>query len=233
MASIVKANASLTAGGLAVLRRSYSTTDDGTLNYEADYCCLAQFANNHIGRFRTGAQPPTAIPSSMSQLRIDGTPKLYDLTTSTQNGLTYFNARYTAASLNPGEVVITESNEQRNFSASVEGFVRTAGNFDSTSTQTGFVTVTFDYISTTVRVEAKNPRSLPQVTGRVSEPFNFSVGMVSGVTANVNGKYRFSTIETSSSTKSSRGTYTYTRSSTGIYEVNSGFSFGFGSSLFF
>ena len=109
MSAIVKANASLTAGGLAVLRREYSTTDDGTLNYAADYCCLSQFANNHIGKFRTGAQPPTAIPASMSQLRIDGTPKLYDLTTNTQNGLTYFNARYSAASLDPGEVIVTES----------------------------------------------------------------------------------------------------------------------------
>jgi hypothetical protein len=220
MASIVKANASLTAGGLAVLRRSYSTTDDGTLNYEADYCCLAAFANNHIGKFRTGAQPPTAIPASMSQLRIDGAPKLYDLTTSTQNGLTYFNARYSAASLDPGEVILTESTEQRNFSATVTGSIRTAGNLGTTITVEGQVNVSFDYISTTVRVEAKNPRALPEVKGSVGLPFNKSVGEISGQTAFVFGQWRAATVETTSKSRSSRGTYTYTKSSSGIYEVS-------------
>jgi hypothetical protein len=220
MASIVKANASLTAGGLAVLRRSYSTTDDGTLNYEADYCCLAAFANNHIGKFRTGAQPPTAIPASMSQLRIDGAPKLYDLTTSTQNGLTYFNARYSAASLDPGEVILTESTEQRNFSATVTGSIRTSGNLGTTITVEGQVNVSFDYISTTVRVEAKNPRALPEVKGTVGRPFNKSVGEISGQTAFVFGQWRAATVETTSKSRSSRGTYTYTKSSSGIYEVS-------------
>lgn len=220
MAAIVKANSSLTSGGLAVLRREYSTTDDGTLNYAADYCCLSQFANNHIGKFRTGAQPPTAIPSSMSQLRVDGTPKLYDLTTNTQNGLTYFNARYSAASLNPGEVVVTESTEQRNFSATVTGEIRTAGNFGNQVTQTGQVNVSFDYISTTVRVEAKNPRNLPDVKGSVGVPFNKSVGELAGQTAFVAGRWRAATIETTSKQRSSRGIYTYTKSSSGIYEVN-------------
>jgi hypothetical protein len=219
MASIVKANPSLTNGGLAVLRRSFSTTDDGTCNYEADYCCLATFANNHIGRFRTGAQPPTAIPASMSQLRLSGTPKLYDFTTYTQSGLTYFNARYSAASLSEGEVIITESQEQRNFSAVVEGTIRTAGNFGTTTTQTGFVSVSFDYISTTVRVEAKNPRSIPDVRGSVGLPFNKSVGQISGVNVLALNQWREAYIETSSKTRSSRGSYTYSKSSTGIYEV--------------
>ena len=220
MASIVKANSSLTSGGLAVLRREYSTTDDGTLNYLADYCCLSQFANNHIGKFRTGAQPPTAIPASMSRLRIDGAPKLYDLTTSTQNGLTYFNARYSAASLDPGEVILTESTEQRNFSATVTGSIRTAGNLGTTITVEGQVNVSFDYISTTVRVEAKNPRALPEVKGSVGLPFNKSVGEISGQTAFVFGQWRAATVETTSKSRSSRGTYTYTKSSSGIYEVS-------------
>lgn len=220
MASIVKANPSLTAGGLAVLRRSFSTTDDGTCNYEADYCCLSQFANNHIGKFRTGAQPPTAIPSSMSQLRIDGTPKLYDLTTNTQNGLTYFNARYSAASLSEGEVIVTESTEQRNFSATVQGKVRTSlTGLGSSYTQTGDVNLSFDYISTTVRVEAKNPRSLPDAKGTVGLPFNVSASLLFGLTPTLADTYRSSTVETTSKTRSSRGTYTYSKSSSGIYEV--------------
>jgi len=219
MAAIVKANASLTAGGLAVIRRSYSTTDDGTLTYEAEYCCLAPFANNYIGRFRTGAIPPTPIPASMSQLRLDGTPKLYDLSTNTQNGLTYFTARYSAASRDAGEVITTESQEQRNFSAVVEGSVRTAGNFGTNVEVTGFVNISFDYISTTVRVEAKNPRTLPDVRGKVGVPFNTSVGQIAGVDAFVGNAWRPATIETSSTTRSSRGSYTYSKSSSGIYEV--------------
>ena len=220
MAAIVKANPSLTAGGLAVLRRQYSTTDDGTLNYEADYVCLSQFANNHIGKFRTGAQPPTAIPASMSLLRLDKTPTLYDFSTNTNNGLTYFNARYTAASSDAGEVITTESQEQRSFSAVVTGTIRTpVSGLGGLSTVTGDVSVSFDYISTTVRVEAKNPRTLPNVTGKVGFPFNMSVGLLSGVKPTVLGQYRQSTVETESKTRSSRGTYAYTKSSSGIYEV--------------
>jgi hypothetical protein len=225
MAAIVKANPSLTAGGLAVLRRQYSTTDDGTLNYEADYVCLSQFANNHIGRFRTGAQPPTPIPASMSQLRLDKTPTLYDFSTNTQNGLTYFNARYTAASADAGEVITTESQEQRSFSAVVTGSVRTAGNLGGRITVTGEVNVSFDYLSTTVRVEAKNPRVLPVVKGKVGRPFNMSVGQLSGQTPTVLGQYRESTVETESKTRSTRGNYTFTKSSSGIYEVNQTFLF--------
>lgn len=219
MAAIVKANPSLTAGGLAVLRRQFSTTDDGICNYEAEYVCLSQFANNHIGKFRTGAQPPTPIPASMSLLRLDKTPTLYDFSTNTQNGLTYFNARYTAASSDAGEVITTESQEQRSFSAVVTGSIRTAGNLGSTITVEGDVNVSFDYISTTVRVEAKNPKILPQIRGSVGSPFNKSVSKINEQTPLLVGKWRASVVETQSTTRSSRGTYTYTKSSSGIYEV--------------
>lgn len=219
MPSIVKANASLTAGGIAVIRRQYSTTDDGTLNYEVEHCCLSQFANNYIGRFRSGATPITAIPSSMSSLRLQGVPTLYDMVTRTENGLTYFSAKYSAASNAPGEVIITESTEQRSFSATVDGSIRTAGNFGSTATVTGSVAVSFDYMSKTVRVEAKNPSILTRAEGDVSEPFNISIGKISGVTPNIVGKYRKATIESESTTRSTRGIYTYSKSSSGIYEV--------------
>lgn len=221
MASLVKANPSLTAGGLAVLRRQYSTTDDGTLNYEVDYCCLAQFANNHAGRFRTGAQPPTSVPSGLSLLRLSGTPTLYDCTIRAQNGLTYFEARYSAASNDPGEVITTETSEQRNFSATVSASVQTTGgNNNSPITVNGFVSLSFDYISTTVRVEAKNPNALPFTQGSVSLPFNKSVGTISGVRPLILSQYRINFIETTSTSRSSRGINTYSKSSTGIYEVN-------------
>ena len=219
MASIVKANASLTAGGIAVIRRQYSTTDDGTCNYEAEYCCLARFANNYIGRFRSGANPITSIPASMSSLRLQGVPKLYDMVTRTERGLTYFSAKYSAASNAPGEVIITESTEQRSFSATVQGSIRTAGNFGSTATVNGSVGLAFDYMSKTVRVEAKNPRILQRAEGDVGLPFNISIGQISGVTPLVSGTYRKATIESTSTTRSSRGIYTYSKSSSGIYEV--------------
>lgn len=219
MASIVKANSSLTSGNLAVLRRTFSTSDDGTCNYEADYVCLVQFANNHLGKFRTGSTPPTSIPASMSALRLDGLPELYDVTFRTENGLTYFSARYSAASLDGGEVITTESQEQRAFSAVLEGSIRTAGNFGSTATQTGFVNVSFDYISTTVRVESKNPRTLPSVKGRVGVPFNKSVGQISGVEATITNGWKAFYVETESVSRSSRGSYTYSKSSSGIYQA--------------
>jgi len=217
MAAIVKANSSLAAGGLAVLRRQFSTTDDGTCNYEADYACLSQFANSHVGRFRTGSQPPTAIPASMSLLRLSSAPKLYDFTSNTQNGVTYFTARYTAASADAGEVITTESQEQRSFSATVTATIRTAGNNDNRITVTGSVGISFDYISTTVTVEAKNPQSLPQVRGSVGNPFNFSSGTINNQAPNLQGTFRNSTVERTNTTRSSRGTYTYSRSSSGIY----------------
>jgi hypothetical protein len=218
MAAIVKANPSLANGGLAVLRRSYSTTDDGTLTYEADYCCLAQFANNHLGKFRTGAQPPTPIPTSLSTLRLDAAPKLFEFNTKTQSGLTYFFPRYTAASRDAGEVITTETQEQRSFSSTLVGQITTAGNLDSRITVRGLVNVTFDYISTTRQVNAKNPGGLPNVRGAVGQPFNYNVGRINNQIARVSSEQIVSeTIETQSTTRSSRGAYTYTKSSSGIY----------------
>ena len=223
MAAIVKANSSLAAGGLAVLRRQFSTTDDGTCNYEADYACLSQFSNAHVGRFRTGSTPPTAIPASMSLLRLASTPKLYDFTSNTQNGVTYFTARYTAASADAGEVITTESQEQRSFSAVVTGTIRVPSGISGNLTNaTGEVNVSFDYISTTIRVEAKNPTTLPNVKGSVGREFNLSIGQLGGERPTVLLQYRASTIETESKTRSSRGTYTFSKSSSGIYEVNTG-----------
>ncbi len=224
MAAIVKANSSLAAGGLAVLRRQFSTTDDGTCNYEADYACLSQFANAHVGRFRTGSQPPTAIPASMSLLRLSSVPKLYDFTSNTQNGVTTFTARYTAASSDPGEVITTETTEQRSFGATVAASVQTAGNLGATITVSGFVVVSFDYMSKTVRVEAKNPNSLPSVKGSVGLPFNQSIGTISGQRPFLFAAYRQSVIESTSTTRSSRGNYVYSKSSSGIYEVTQPFS---------
>lgn len=221
MAAIVKANSSLAAGGLAVLRRQFSTTDDGTCNYEADYACLSQFANAHVGRFRTGSEPPTAIPASMFLLRLISAPILYDFTSNTQAGITYFNARYTAASSEPGEVITTESSEQRSVSGTVVGSIR--GNFTGfgIGTQNAFVNISFDYISISVRVEAKNPANLPQIKGRVGQIFNRSVDAINNTVPTIGaGQIKEALIETTSKTRSSRGTFTFSKTSSGVFQIN-------------
>ena len=227
MAAIVKANPSLTAGGLAVLRRQYSTTDDGTLNYEAEYVCISQFANNHIGRFRTGAQPPTPIPASMSQLSLESAPKLYDFSTSTQNGLTYFSARYSAAVRGLAEVTITQSQETRNFSATFEngeGAIYTStGNVSQIVV--GPFTASFDYESTTITCESKSEQSLPDLKGSVGNIRNVSISTIRGTKVNLNGRtyWKPQTVESLSSSKSSRGNYTFRKSSSGVYVQADGF----------
>jgi hypothetical protein len=60
------------------------------------------------------------------------------------------------------------------------------------------------------------------VKGSVGRAFNLSISSLSGEQPTVLGQYRASTIETQSKTRSSRGTYTFSKSSSGIYEVNTG-----------
>jgi hypothetical protein len=109
MASIVKAKNSLNNGGLAVLKRTFSTADGGQVNYRADYACLSQFANNHTRKFLSGSQPPTSIPSAMLLLNLSEPPALNDLQTETTNGMTYFRASYMAYL---PDVIIETSTEQ-------------------------------------------------------------------------------------------------------------------------
>lgn len=209
MAAIVKANPSLTAGGLAVLRRSFTTNDDGTMRYEADYCCLSQYAIRWMPSFRTKAQPPTALPAALLQLQLAKTPELYDLQTETANGLTYFKAVYSAGVTT--EVIITEESDVRNFTVttnravgynvSTPGTTNGSTTFVETSTET--VTESYDYVSVTVTAEAKNA-NLPQVVGRVEPIGRLPWG------------YKPTTIDRTSKTRSSRGEYTFRKSSSGI-----------------
>lgn len=213
MSAIVKVNASLTAGGLAVLRRSFVTTDDGTMRYNVDYCCLSQYATRWTPYFRTRAQPPTPLPSSMLQLQLTKTPELYDLQTETLNGLTYFKASYSAGIAS--EVIITEESDVRNFTVTINrdvGYtVTTPGTINgSTSfvkTAEESVTESYDYIAVTVTVESKNADA-PGVSGRVQR--------ISG--SRVPIQARAITINRTSKTRNSRGEYTYRKISTGVYK---------------
>ena len=211
MASIVKANANLTNGGLSVIRRSFTTTDDGTMRYEVDYVCLATYASKWTPFFKTKAQPPTQLPASMLQLQLTKTPELFDLQTETLNGLTYFKAAYSAGIAT--EVIITEESDLRNFTVTLTrdvgvnvttpGTINGSTSFVATGTET--VTETFDYISVTVTAEAKNA-NLPAVKGRIE--------LIDGKL--IPYAYTATTVVRKSKTYSSRGEYTYRVSSSGV-----------------
>jgi hypothetical protein len=220
MASIVKANASLTAGGLAVIKRNYSLSDEGALIYEAEYACLSQFANNHAGKFKTGAEAPTALPSSISLIRLDGAPKLYEVATYTQNGLTYFSAKYSAGSQEVGQYTLTTSTEVRNFSGTFDAEVATKDANQVTQIVRGSINISFDYQSITVTIESKSSLNIPEIKGTVGQIFNFAVTKLSGVEPSLIGKsyYKATTLESTSVTQNSRGLYTYVKTSSGIYQ---------------
>lgn len=214
--AIVKANSSITNGGLAVLKRSFSTSDDGRMTYAVDYCCLSSFAKKWTPYFKIKAQPPTPLPASVLELRLTKTPELSDLQTETMNGLTYFRATYSAGILT--EVVVTESSEQRTFSGSVTASVETAGNLGSTQTVTGIIAVSFDYISTSVTAQSKN-QQLPAVRGSVGPAFNKQIGTINGIKPLLITGIRSNVIESTSSTKTGSGELTYSKTSAGIYEL--------------
>jgi hypothetical protein len=210
MSALVKANASLTAGNLAVLRRSFVTTDDGTMRYAVDYCCLERFASKWTPFFRTRAQPPTALPAEMLQLQLTKTPELYDLTLETMNGLTYFKAVYSAGI--SSEVIITEDSDVRNFTVTTTTDVGYNLSYPfSLNGATYFVktgekvtTASYDYVSVTVTAQSKNA-NLPNVQGRVEGVSFF-------------GRPAVKLLTKTSKSRSSRGEYTFSVSSSGIIE---------------
>ena len=203
-----------------MLRRNFTMTDDGRMTYSVEYVCLEEYARKWTPFFRIGAEPPTRLPASMLQLQLTKTPQLFDLQTESINGLTYFKATYSAGVTS--EVIITEESDVRNFSFSViypTGVNVTRPNYDPWSNAqsvTSFVTTgnetitfNFDYVSVTVTATAKNA-NVPTVKGSVGSPFNFN-GL------SLPAAVKSSTIERVSKTRSSRGEYSYSRTSTGIY----------------
>lgn len=220
MASIVKANANLTAGGLAVLKRTFSTDREGKLTYSADYVCLSQFTNSHARKFRTGATPPTPLPASIAALRIVEVPKLYDLQTDTINGLTYFRATYVAVGDSEASYSITESTDWRSFQGSVSRVIVTG--------PPGFLTdnpvtdtLSFDYISKTSTVTSQN-RNAPQgpigsVSGRYNERRTRTFAIGGGTIEGGRVPTGVQSVRTSQSTRNSDGTYTYSQTASGIY----------------
>jgi hypothetical protein len=162
----------------------------------------------------------------MLLLQLTKTPTLVDLNTETVSGLTYFRAVYSAGV--ETDVTITESTDIKNFSWSVtfptqscyQGNSYSAGSLGAAASPsltrpqtfcvtTGEVSITynFDYVSKTVTAQSKN-QNIPNVQGSVSGPITGNFPANPG---------RLRLVEQTSTTKNSRGEYTYSKSSTGIY----------------
>jgi hypothetical protein len=219
MASIVKANSSLTAGGLAVIKRSFSTQKEGKLNYSVTYVCLSQFQHQNASRFQTGSNPPTPFLSALGALKIKDTPTLYDLQTEVSNGLCYFTASYVSVGDSESSFSVTETSDQRSFQASETKTV-TTGTPGFLTENEATDTISFDYISLSATVSSNN-RDLPNVgSSGVGAIFNirkartFSGGGTFQGAGSVS--YEKTTILSTSSTRNSDGTYTYSRTSSGV-----------------
>lgn len=217
MAAIVKANTSLTAGNLAVLKRNFASTDSGQMTYFCDYCCLESFAKKWTPYFKIGSKPPTALPANMLLLNLSKTPTLVDLQTESSSGLTYFKATYSAGV--ESEVTITEESDVRTHSYTYQkdvgiymtppGSINSEPDFYKTGEET--ITQSFEYVSVTVTATSKNSK-LPEVKGYVLEPQKPIWVTTSNLLT-----FETRTIDTFSKTKNSRGEYTYTARSTGVY----------------
>jgi len=195
MAAIVRANGSLAAGGIVLIKQTLSASDTGQATYSAQYCCLRSYASLWMPRFRSGTNPVTPIPQEILALPLTRQPTLVDVSTESANGLFYFNATYSAGI--ESDVVITTSTDVRNISwiSAYNGAQR--------------ITSSFDYVSTSVRATATNTE-VPIIEGSVGPPFN---------TKNFNASSAVSTntIVQTSRTRNTRGEYQNSVTSTGIY----------------
>ena len=202
MPAIVRSNNSLGTGGIVLLKETLGASDDGQATYAAQYCCLKSYASIWMPRFRSNQPPVTPIPAAILALPLTRQPTLVDVSTESANGLFYFNATYSAGI--ESDVVITTSTDVRNISW-IYGY-QVVGQ-GSGSTQR--LTASFDYVSTSVRVTATNTE-VPIVNGSVGTPFNVR-GTTQGATP--------TTIVQTSTSRSLRGEYQHTVTSTGIYEA--------------
>lgn len=218
MASLVKANATLMSGNLAVLKRSFSTNDQGIATYSVQYVCLKRFANRWTSTFRVNNEPPTPLPEYiLGSALLTKNPTLFDIQTETINGLTYFNVQYSAGVQT--EVIETISSEQRSLSYT---FVTTraitpylSANILITSEEVA-VNASFDYISysvtrSTTNVEAASP------VGSVGQVFNCINCNAQAIKSGSDSNARAVTVESATRTRRSNGEYSINVTSTGLY----------------
>ena len=199
MSAIVKANASLTSGGISRLRQSINTDAQGRVEYSADFVCLASFANNWKSYFVTGAEPPVAISARLiDTTQFTSTPKLYSVQSESLNGLAYFYARYSAGIKTDIEETVTS--EQRNLS-----YTRPDG-----------FPASFDYISVSVTRSSMN-NTLDVRAGSVGAIFNTFNCDANLIRSNQDPQVFQTTIDSASSVKSTNGTYRITTTSSGVY----------------
>lgn len=200
--AIVKANAELSSGNLAVIRREFTASNDGVMLYSVEYCCLAPFAEKWTQSFQVGSSPPTPLPSNITRLRLTKNPQLVSLQTETNNGLTFFSAEYSAGL--ETSLVLTHTSETRTISW-VIGYKGTTR-----------IVASFDYISNSYRVAGTN-RELPIVNGTTGIVSNAKNVDAAAVMAGSIASVRSGTVVTSSRSHNFRGEYTNEVTSSGIY----------------
>lgn len=206
MAAIVKANTTLSTGGLVVLRRSFQTSSRGQVSYNADYVCLAQFANTHAPKFRSKTEPPSSLPPALLLLNLTRTPTLEALETTTEHGLTYYKATYTAGV--ETDLIFTTTSEQRN--VTWRGVDRGTG-------ETAIYS--FDYISVSETVTGTNT-AIPVVKGSTGRVFNIRGTTASLILSGKLSNLVQKTVESQRSTRGRGGEYENSATSTGVYEAD-------------
>lgn len=202
MAAIIRANAALLAGNMAVLKRDYGTDYEGIFFYDVTYVCLEQFLDRHINKFRPKMPPPTAMPANFSLFNFSSEPVLWDVSITSANGLSYIAAKYSTNTNQ--EITVTQTSEERAYYATKDG-----GNDEESSF------ISFDYIAVSVTVTSVNTQQ-PAIKAYPGTVFNFR----SGGPKFAEIRYYPNTIFSSSKSRSSRGQYSFSVTSTGIYGEN-------------
>lgn len=94
MPSIVKTNANLSGGGLALVDYSLESQSDNTLGLSVQFLCLPQFTQQNISQFRTGAAAPSVVTKNadvialLRSLKAITLPTVRSCRAKTANGLT-------------------------------------------------------------------------------------------------------------------------------------------------
>lgn len=239
--AIVKANYTLSSGGIVVLKRTFQNSLSYNIQYTIEYCCLAQFRHKYVPYFKYGSDPIDGLPSEISNLKgtfsteniyaietedasgfFANTPTLESVEIQTANGLTFFKATYNQYR---STYTTVTSTEQRSFSASATG-TGTSGTKNPYNQgdqtyleQQQTTTLAFDYMSTTVTVESRNGY-YGAGTGSVGNPFNQRITNSNSNVGSVSVPYSASYIDSKSSETSTSGETIYRTSSTGIYTTS-------------
>lgn len=186
MPSIVKTNATLSAGGLQLVNYSVEQQADATLAVDAEFLCLPEFQSQILKSLRTNAPAPKILMANsefvaiLQSLGSISTPLIQSCRAQSNYGLTSISivlGIVTSVS-RAGEAAsvtreVTTSTDLRSFSGSVSDNEGTA------------YAINFDYYAQTVTVEGGEQGLALSEQAYISPPFNVRSG-VSNVEAYLN-----------------------------------------------